>query len=71
MNISRAFEVFHADVADQPPLTLRGANAVDSYSQPMPFDPAEDDPSDAYLEGLPSGVSGISMLAPGATICPD
>jgi len=52
MNISRAFEVFHADVAAQPPLTLRGANAVDSYSQPMPFDPAEDDPSDAYLEGF-------------------
>ena len=59
MNISRAFEVFHADVADQPPLTLRGANAVDSYSQPMPFDPAEDDPSDCY--DFTSGFRGTAF----------
>ena len=50
--VRRAFEVFQADTTAPPPLTLRGANAVDSYSQPMPFDPAEDDPSDAYLEGF-------------------
>jgi len=25
---------------------------VDSYDQPMPFDPAEDEPTDAYLEGF-------------------
>ena len=50
--VSRAFEVFQADTSAPPPLTLRGANAVDSYSQPMPFDPAADDPSDAYLEGF-------------------
>jgi hypothetical protein len=50
--VSRAFEVFHSDVAVPPPLTLRGANAVDSYSQAMPFDPAEDDPTDEYLEGF-------------------
>ena len=48
--VSRAFEVFHSDVAIPPPLTLRGANEVDSYSQAMPFDPAEDDPTDGYLE---------------------
>ena len=49
--VSRAFEVFRADAAAAPPLTLRGANAVDSYARPMPFDPAEDEPTDAYLEG--------------------
>ena len=50
--VSRAFEVFHADAAVAPPLTLRGANALDSYAQPMAFDPAEDEPTDAYLEGF-------------------
>jgi hypothetical protein len=49
---TRAFEVFRTDVAVPPPLTLRGGNAVDSYNQPMPFDPAEDEPTDAYLEGF-------------------
>jgi hypothetical protein len=42
--VSRAFEVFHTDAATTPPLTLRGANAVDGYDQPMPFNPAEDEP---------------------------
>src|SRR5688572_3758518 len=50
--VSRAFEVFQADAAAPPPLTLRGANAVDSYELPMPFDAAEDEPTDAYLEGF-------------------
>lgn len=48
--VTRAFTVFRSDATEQPPLTLRGANAVDSYERPMPFDPAEDEPSDAYLE---------------------
>jgi hypothetical protein len=48
--VTRAFEVFRADVTAPPPLTLRGANAVDGYDTPMPFDPAEDEPTDAYLE---------------------
>jgi len=50
--VTRAYEVFRTDAAVSPPLTLRGANAVDSYSQPAPFDPAEDEPTDAYLEGF-------------------
>ena len=49
--VSRAFEVFEADAAFPPPLTLRGANSVDSYALPTPFDPVEDEPTDAYLEG--------------------
>jgi hypothetical protein len=50
--VSRAFDVFRTDAMAPPPLTLRGGNALDGYSQPMPFDPAEDEPTDAYLEGF-------------------
>jgi Family of unknown function (DUF6714) len=50
--VTRAFEVFRADTTAAPPLTLRGANAVDSYDQPMSFDTAADEPTDAYLEGF-------------------
>ena len=50
--VSRAFEVFRADAAVPPPLTLRGGDAVDSYNQPIPFDPAGDEPTDAYFEGF-------------------
>ena len=50
--VSRAFEVFRTDAEAPPPLTLRGGYAVDGYSQPTPFDPAEDEPTDAYLEGF-------------------
>jgi hypothetical protein len=48
--VARAFEVFRADATTPPSLTLRGADAVDSYALPIPFDPAEDEPTDAYLE---------------------
>jgi len=50
--VTRGFEVFRADATAPPPLTLRGANAVDSYDEPTPFDPAEDEPTDAYLEAF-------------------
>jgi hypothetical protein len=50
--VSRAFGVFQADGQRSPPLTLRGANAVDSYDQPGPFDPAQDEPTEAYLEAF-------------------
>jgi hypothetical protein len=50
--VRRAFEVFRTDAAVPPPLTLRGGNAVDGYSQPTPFDPVKDEPADAYLEGF-------------------
>jgi len=48
--VRRASEAFRTDAAAPPPLTLRGGSAVDSYDQPIPFDPAEDEPTDAYLE---------------------
>lgn len=50
--VTRAFEVFKADTTEPPPLTLRGANAVDGYDEPPPFDPVADEPTDAYLEGF-------------------
>ena len=50
--VRRAFEAFRTDLMNPPPLTLRGGNAVDGYTQPVPFDPAEDEPTDAYLEGF-------------------
>ncbi|MBK5296752.1 MAG: hypothetical protein JJE40_06295 [Vicinamibacteria bacterium] len=50
--VRRAFEVFTPDLEAPPPLTLRGGNAVDGYDRPEPFDPARDQPTDAYLEGF-------------------
>ena len=50
--VSGAFEVFRTDIESPPPLTLRGGNAVDGYSQAVPFDPAEDEPTDAYFEAF-------------------
>ena len=50
--VRRAFDVFHDDVTAPPPLTLRGANEVDSYRTAMRFDPDVDEPIDSYLEGF-------------------
>ena len=47
---SRAHAAFAADAAAAPALTLRGADAVDSYDLPPVSDPALDTPDDAYLE---------------------
>ena len=41
---------FRVDIASRPPLTLRGANAVDGYDEPEPFDADADAPTDEYLE---------------------
>jgi hypothetical protein len=50
--VRRAFEAFRADAEAVPPLTLRGGNAVDGYDEAEPFDPACDEPTDAYIEGF-------------------
>ena len=50
--LRRASFVFQADVATDPPLTLRGGNEVDSYRYPTPFDAAQDEATDTYLEQL-------------------
>jgi hypothetical protein len=45
-----AHEVFRADLVLDPPITLRGGNALDEYEQPPAFDPRLDEPTDTYLE---------------------
>jgi hypothetical protein len=50
--VQSAFEAFRADAEPVPPLTLRGGNSVDSYDEAEPFDPARDEPTDAYIEGF-------------------
>jgi len=56
----RAFEVFRAEVGAVPPMTLRGGDAVDRYDEPPPYDPAIDEPTDAYLEKCTH--SGLAYL---------
>jgi hypothetical protein len=50
MRLARA--AFRDELGEPPALTLRGANAVDSYDYPEPFDAALDEPTDEYLERL-------------------
>lgn len=49
--VDRAFAAFAADSNARPPLSLRGANDVDSYKAATPFDAEQDEPTDEYLEG--------------------
>jgi hypothetical protein len=57
---ARAFDAFRDDVSVPPPLTLRGGNAVDGYHRAEPYDPALDEPDDAYLEAY--GFWGLGYL---------
>jgi uncharacterized protein DUF6714 len=50
--IRRAFDVFGADVATPPPLTLRGGERVDSYDVPKPYDADHDTLTDEYIEAF-------------------
>jgi len=50
--LRKARDAFRNDQAAPPALTLRGANAVDSYDTAEPFEAATDEPTDEYLEGL-------------------
>src|SRR3954452_15265427 len=49
-HVRRARHAFGDDLASPPPLTLRGANAVDGHDEPQPYDHALDAPTDEYLE---------------------
>ena len=49
-HVRRARQAFDDDLASPPPLTLRGANAVDGGDEPEPYDEAVDAPTDEYLE---------------------
>src|SRR5215510_4284344 len=48
--VRRAFDAFRDDADAVPPLTLRGGYAVDGYDEAEPFDPARDEPTEAYIE---------------------
>lgn len=48
--VARAEAAFAREAGAPPPLTLRGASAVDGYDPPEPYDAALDAPSDAYVE---------------------
>jgi hypothetical protein len=48
--IRRAQAAFRDDADAPPAMTLRGGDAVDGYYTPPPYDPAEDEPTDAYIE---------------------
>ena len=49
-HVRLARDAFRAEFAEPPALSLRGANAVDSYDHPEPYDAAHDEPTDEYLE---------------------
>ena len=66
--VRRASEAFNEAASVPPPLTLRGANALDGYDRPEPYDAAVDSPTDEYLEGR-SGASVIWTHSRGVTIC--
>ena len=48
--LRKAREAFQTESAELPALTLRGANAVDGYDRPEPYDADVDASSDEYLE---------------------
>jgi hypothetical protein len=51
-HVRLARDAFREELAQPPALTLRGANAVDSYDHPEPFDAVLDEATDEYLERL-------------------
>ncbi len=52
----RLRNAFAVDAALSPALTLRGANAIDSYTEPPPFDAEQDACSPGYLEAHAWGI---------------
>jgi hypothetical protein len=59
----RAFEIFQLDATESPPLTLRGGNAIDSYSSPPPYDAQLDQPTDEYLELYHWGITFLDPIS--------
>jgi hypothetical protein len=47
---ARAAKAFAPELAQPPPMSLRGGNDVDSYDTPTPYDPVADRLDDAYIE---------------------
>ena len=49
--VSRAFDIFQADVRRPPPLTIRGGTPSTATTI-RGFDAVQDEPTDAYFEGF-------------------
>jgi hypothetical protein len=49
-HVRLARDAFRVELTEAPALSLRAANAVDSYEHPESFDAALDEPTDEYLE---------------------
>src|SRR5919112_1860314 len=49
-HVRLARDAFREELTQPPALSLRGANAVDGYDHPEPFDRTLDEPTDEYLE---------------------
>ena len=60
--VKRTFEVFKTDLDTIPPITLRGGAALDAYDEPPLYDPALDEPNDAYVEAW--AFNGLPFLDP-------
>src|SRR5215207_9580398 len=60
--IARAWDVFRSEAGAVPPITLRGGDALDSYSTPPLYDAAIDESVDAYLEQY--AFNGLIFLDP-------
>jgi hypothetical protein len=58
--VERVRHAFREELARPPIMTLRGANDVDSYDLPTPFDPSADVVTDSYIER--HGFWGLSHL---------
>jgi hypothetical protein len=54
--LDNAFKVFPSDAFGAPPMTLRGGDAMDRYSNPPPYDPGLDRVTDNYMESYYWGV---------------
>lgn len=50
--VALARQCFGRDLQAPPPLTMRGANAIDSHDWPTPFEASIDEVTDSYLEGF-------------------
>jgi hypothetical protein len=47
--VLQAYKAFRIDVEHAPTISLRAANAIDTYSTPPPYDPQADTLTDDYL----------------------
>lgn len=61
--VRRAFEVFAAETAALPTISLRGGDAIDDYKEPPPFDTNVDAITDEYLFRYTWGVGYLDPVS--------